>query len=136
MALHETTLTICAVVIYASGFRIVTSLVQDRAVWFDRFQVPWLSVALLVVTGAVNLWQLADQSLVGSLGRDPGDLTDGYLWKVLTPLLIQSDSVAQLVSNTVSFVLVVPLAELVLGAAPVLALYLLGGMARQAAGFA
>jgi membrane associated rhomboid family serine protease len=125
----------CAVAVYASGVRLVVQLVATRAEWL-RPRVPRVATGLLVVTLATNLWQLSDGSVVGSLGRNPGDLADGRAWKLVSPLLVQADGMSQFVSNTLAFLLVVPLAELALGSVPVAVLYLAGGLAGQATGFA
>ena len=89
-----------------------------------------------VITAAMAGWQLADPSVLDALRRDPAALGRGELWRVLSPLLVQSDGWAQIVANLVFLAIIGYFAEQRFGRARWLVLYFTGGIVGEVAGYA
>jgi Rhomboid family len=73
-------------------------------------RVPWLTLAVTLVTGAVNLTQLASPGLLDRLGRTPA-ARQGEPWRLLTSLLVQDGGVAGTVFNLGGLVVIGVLVE-------------------------
>lgn len=89
-----------------------------------------------VITAAMAGWQLADPSVLDALRRDPAALGRGEFWRVLSPLLVQSDGWAQIVANLVFLAVIGYFAEQRFGRARWLVLYFTGGIVGEVAGYA
>ena len=126
---------IAAIAIFATGFRTAIFLWGSRHGWLSQRRLPVTALALLVLTLVSNAAQWQVSGYLGAMERHHGDLGAGHLWKILSLLLIQSDGLSQFITNTVAFVLVVPLAELALATLPMLALYVIGGGIAQLVSF-
>jgi len=88
------------------------------------------------ITAAMAAWQVADPSVLDALRRDPAALRRGEWWRVLSPLLVQSDGWAQIVANLVFLAVIGYFAERRFGRARWLVLYLTGGIVGEVAGYA
>ena len=131
----STLVPIAAVAIVGLGFMTATFLWGSRRGWLGSQRVPVAATVLLTVTLVSNAMQWQVSGYLGSMERHHGDLGAGHLWKVFSPLVIQSDGLSQFTTNTIAFVLIVPLAELALGAPPMLVLYVVGGGIAQFVSF-
>jgi membrane associated rhomboid family serine protease len=89
-----------------------------------------------VLTAGMAVWQLLDPAVLDALRRDPAALGRGEWWRVLSPLLVQSDGGAQIVGNLVFLAIIGYFAEQRFGRARWLVLYLIGGIVGEAAGYA
>lgn len=89
-----------------------------------------------VLTAVIAVWQLLDPAVLDALRRDPAALDRGEWWRVLSPLLVQSDGWAQIVGNLVFLAIIGYFAEQRFGRARWLVLYLTGGIVGEAAGYA
>ena len=122
-----------------------TSIAAACGAWFFVAQMaigkrvrgpfPVSSLVILLVTSGLTALQFIDSEVLGSLQRNAGDLTDGRIWKLVTPLFVQGDGWTGAIVNTIAFLLVVPLAERVYGRRRVLLMYFIPGLIGQAAGF-
>ncbi len=122
-----------------------TSIAAACGAWFFVAQMaigkrvrgpfPVSSLMILLVTSGLTALQFIDSDVLGSLQRNAGDLTDGRIWKLVTPLFVQGDGWTGAIVNTIAFLLVVPVAERVYGRRRVLLMYFIPGLIGQAAGF-
>ncbi len=78
--------------------------------------------------------QMAWPDVLAVLRRAPGALADGQVWRLLSPLLVQSDGLPQLASNLLLLTVAGSAAEPALGRGMVVSLYLAGGLAGNLAG--
>jgi membrane associated rhomboid family serine protease len=99
-------------------------------------RVPWLTVAVFAVTGACHGWQVADPGVLRTLRRDPSGLHWSSAWRVATPLLIQSDGVAQAVFNLTTLLVFGVFVEWAFGRRAWLVGYLGAGVVGQLVGYA
>lgn len=68
------------------------------------------------------------------LNRDAGLIADGQLWRLITPIMVQSGNVTGLAFNFACFLLLIPMAAKVLGVRPTLVLFFVGVAAGELAG--
>jgi rhomboid protease GluP len=101
----------------------------------DSRAFPVATVALLTITIAVTLVQIAVPELRLHLWRDQGALQSGEFWRLVTPLLIQYDpwQDAAIVLGLIAFVGTA--VERVYGAAQLLGIYVICGVVGQACGY-
>lgn len=97
---------------------------------------PVLTAVVWVVTAAVAGLQLADPDVLTALQRDPDALAGGAWWRVLTPLLVQSDGWFQIITNLAFLAVIGAHAEWCLGRRRWIVLYLAGGITGQLLGYA
>jgi membrane associated rhomboid family serine protease len=101
-----------------------------------RRQVPWLTLTVAVITAAGFAAQLIDHRVLDALERDPAGLAWSRPWRVVTPLLIQSDGWIQAVFNLATLVLAGIVVEARFGRWRWLVLYLSAGIVGQLLGYA
>src|SRR6185437_11464604 len=104
--------------VYASnGVTITSSMVCCVAYlykqrWRQLKARPLVATAILItLTALMYGLQLAYPALVGALGRDLPALKQGELWRLVTPLFIQSLGTGQFVFNMLFLVTFLPMAE-------------------------
>ncbi len=102
----------------------------------SRRRLPAATISVLVITSAVSIIGILYPVVLDTLRRDPGALLAGQWWRLLSPLLVQSDGWWQFASNGVALVVVGGAAERLFGSRRWFALYLAGGMAGELAGYA
>jgi membrane associated rhomboid family serine protease len=98
-----------------------------------------LPVATLLITAATGLVAslgFLNPVLQESLRRDPSALAAGEWWRLGTPLLVRTDGWVQLVVILAGTLAAGTVVEQTLGWRRLLVLYLAGGLAGQAAGYA
>jgi len=100
-----------------------------------RGPFPVSSLVILLATSGLTALQFIDSEVLGTLQRNAGDLTDGRIWKLVTPLFVQGDGWTGAIVNTIAFLMMVPVAERVYGRRRVLLMYFIPGLIGQAAGF-
>lgn len=99
--------------------------------WRQLKARPLVATTILIVTTAVMFGlQLAYPQIVGVLGRDLGALKQGEVWRLLTPLFIQSQGMGQFFFNMLFLVTFLPMAERLYGAR-VWALYFVSGLVGE-----
>ena len=98
--------------------------------------MPWVTLTVAVITAAGFAAQLADDRVLDALQRDPAGLHWPQPWRVLTPLLIQSDGWIQAAFNLTTLVLAGIVVEARLGRWRWLVLYLSAGIVGQLLGYA
>jgi membrane associated rhomboid family serine protease len=97
---------------------------------------PWVTLALFTVTAAGNLLQVVHPGLVDAWERHPGALSDGEWWRFFTPLLVQSDGLAQALWNLLTLAVTGMIVERRFGGGRTLLLYLVAGLTGEVAGYA
>lgn len=98
--------------------------------------LPILSLAAIVVPAvALGLMQIFPGVLI-ALERNPEALASGQWWRVISPLLVDSDGLLQFLFVSVGFVCVGIPVEHRLGRWRWLALFFAGALAGEAAGYA
>jgi membrane associated rhomboid family serine protease len=97
--------------------------------------LPLLTAATLALTAGVTASRLAGPSAIQALQRDPTALAHGQLWRLLSPVLVQTDrSVAVVVATLVACAVVGTLGEQVFSRRRWLALYLVGALTGHGLG--
>lgn len=107
-----------------------------RGGWRWPGPVPVLTLAATGIALAAAVCQYAIGGMVQALERAPGGLPDGQWWRLVTPVLVQTDGWYQIVSNLVTLVLLGIAAEWLLGRRWWLALIAAGTVGGQAAAYA
>jgi membrane associated rhomboid family serine protease len=97
---------------------------------------PVIAWAVTALTLATNGLQIVYPPLVELWRRDPAALRHGELWRMITPLFVQSGGWPQILSNTLWAFLLTPLAARRFGPLTFLALYFGGGLVGEIAGYA
>lgn len=97
---------------------------------------PVLTFAVTGLTAVVAGLAFLDPALQAALRRDPEALQNGAWWRLLSPLLVRTDSWLVLVTILAGTVVAGAIVESETGRLRWLALYLGGGIAGQAAGYA
>jgi rhomboid protease GluP len=93
---------------------------------------PWATPAALLVVGVPSLVQLTvAPGLLAALGRRPGELGDGQVWRLATSLVVQDGGWPGAVFNLVALALVGGVAERVWGPGRWWAIWLLAGVGAQ-----
>jgi rhomboid protease GluP len=87
-----------------------------------------------MVTTAGTSIATADERVLHALWREPGALTDGEWWRVVTPLLAQSDGWGPFALNMVGLLVAGTFAERRFGHGRMLITYLASGIAGHTAG--
>ena len=100
-----------------------------------RNGVPWLTLAVVGATVAVNLWTFASPAVEDALRRDPDGLGLHNLGRLATPLLSQTDGWFQIAFNWVTALGFGVAVEWVLGRWCWTALYLAAGLVGQGLGY-
>jgi membrane associated rhomboid family serine protease len=101
-----------------------------------RADPPVVTGAVWLLTALMAAWQLVDPGVLRALDRDPQALAHGQWWRVLSPLLVQSDGWPQIVSNLLFLAAIGYFAEQRFGHRRWVVLYLTGGIVGQLAGYA
>jgi membrane associated rhomboid family serine protease len=110
--------------------------IRAMATTTTRRRIPLATLVTLAVTAPFSVLQFPFPVLLASLRRDPGGLAAGQWWRLVTPLVVQDGGVLGTISNLAFLAVLGTLAERRLGAWRWVALYLLGGAAGEAAGYA
>ncbi|WP_246097100.1 rhomboid family intramembrane serine protease [Streptomyces botrytidirepellens] len=100
-----------------------------------RGRTPVATLSVLIVTGAVTVWQFRDPQLLDQLRRDRDLLTSGEWWRAVTPLLVQDPPWQAWATVPGIFVLGVNV-EKFFGGLGMLTVYLGSGLAGEAFGYA
>jgi membrane associated rhomboid family serine protease len=109
--------------------------VREVGVAMVRRQVPWLTLAVAVMTAAGFTAQLTVDGYLEAMRRDPTGLHWSQPWRVLSPLLVQSDGWIQAVFNVLTLVLAGIVVETRFGRWRWLVLYLSAGIVGQLLGY-
>jgi membrane associated rhomboid family serine protease len=99
-------------------------------------RAPVLTAVVVAVAGVAALVQYTVPGAVPALERDPGGLRHGELWRLVTPLLVQTLGWYQVVANLASLAVVGAAAEWVLGRRRWLASLAAGTAGGQLAAYA
>lgn len=102
----------------------------------QRWRRPYVTSVAVLVTVAAGVAQVAVQEYVDTLQRDPAGLSLASWWRVLTPLLVQSDGVVQFAVNVAALAVIGAFAEQVLSRAGWVLVYLSAGVLGQLLGYA
>jgi rhomboid protease GluP len=103
-----------------------------RAAGPDR--VPLVTLVLIVVISTVSLVGYAHPAVFEALERQRGAVADGQVWRLVTPLLVQTDGWKALLAVMWLLLVVGVVAEPLFGHARFLALFLLAGMVGHSVG--
>lgn len=101
-----------------------------------RLSVPVATLLVVALTGVVSVVALLQPQVLAGLERNPAELRAGHWWRLITPLLVQSDGWGQLVLNLVGTAVFGALVEWAAGPVVFLVTYLAGGLVGQALGYA
>ncbi|GAA1310543.1 hypothetical protein Psi02_39500 [Planotetraspora silvatica] len=96
--------------------------------------IPPAALILFVVTAVPGILQFMFPSLLATFSRDPSKIASGEWWRLGTSLVFQDGGVIGTLFNLAGLAVLGVLAERALGPARMLALYLAGAVAGQAAG--
>lgn len=100
-----------------------------------RWRFPILTAVTLFLTAAVTASRLAGPGVVEALRRDPSALRSGQLWRLLSPVLVQTDrSVLVVVGVLVAAAVVGAVAEQLFTPGRWIALYLVGALVGHGLG--
>jgi rhomboid protease GluP len=100
-----------------------------------RWRFPVLTTVALSLTAAVTASRLAGPGVVDALRSDPSALRSGQLWRLLSPVLVQTDrSVLVVVGVLVAAAVVGAVAEQVFPPRRWIALYLVGALVGHGLG--
>jgi rhomboid protease GluP len=100
-----------------------------------RWRFPILTTVTLALTAAVTASRLAGPGVVEALRRDPSGLRSGQLWRLLSPVLVQTDrSVLVVVGVLVAAAVVGAAAEQLFTPGRWIALYLVGALVGHGLG--
>jgi rhomboid protease GluP len=100
-----------------------------------RWRFPILTTVTLALTAAVTASRLAGPGLVDALRRDPSALRSGQLWRLLSPVLVQTDRSALVVVGVlVAAAVVGAVAEQLFAPRRWIALYLVGALVGHGLG--
>jgi Rhomboid family len=100
-----------------------------------RRQFPILTVVALTATAAVTATRLWTPDVMHALWRDPDELGAGQIWRLLSPVLVQSDGSAIVVLAVFALCGVIgELGERVFPPRRWIALYLLGALVGHGIG--
>jgi rhomboid protease GluP len=100
----------------------------------DRFSFPTLTTLTLLATAAVTATRLAGSGVMHALWRDPSGLEHGQLWRLLTPVLVQSDPSATVVKVLILCGVVGAIGERVFSRPRWICLYLAGALSGHVIG--
>jgi membrane associated rhomboid family serine protease len=96
--------------------------------------VPLVTIALIVTISAVSLISYSHPGVTEALERRQGALGHWQLWRVVLPLLVQTDGAGALAAVMALLAMVGLTAEPLLGSALFLAAFLVSGMAGHTVG--
>jgi membrane associated rhomboid family serine protease len=96
--------------------------------------LPVVTIALIVAISVVSLVSYAHPALTEALERRPGALGHWQLWRLVSPLLVQTDGVGALAGVMVLLAVAGLVAEPLLGGALFLGAFLVSGMVGHAVG--
>jgi rhomboid protease GluP len=100
-----------------------------------RWRFPVLTAVTLALTATVTATRLAGPGVVEALRRDPSALRSGQLWRLLSPVLVQTDrSVLVVAGVLVAGAVVGTVAEQLFPARRWIALYLTGALVGHGIG--
>jgi membrane associated rhomboid family serine protease len=99
-------------------------------------RAPLLTLAVWGATAVVSGLAVVFPALLQALRRSPGALARGELWRLLSPILVQTGGWVQMAVNGVGLAVFGVLAEWTLARRRWCGLYLAGALAGELAGFA
>ncbi len=102
---------------------------------WDRSALPFLGIALFIVTALVTTLQFVVPGVLSALQRDADRVAAGEVWRVVTPLFVQPAGLGQALPNAFFLIAFLPLAERVYGWG-MLAVYFAAGIAGQLSNYA
>jgi len=99
---------------------VITSLVIMYYLYYLRVPAagrrwPWVSATIIAVTAVVTGLQFAYPAVLDALRRDADGLLDGEVWRMVTPIFVQSNGVTQAVLNGFLALVFLPVAERLYG---------------------
>jgi membrane associated rhomboid family serine protease len=97
-------------------------------------RVPVVTIALVAVISAVSLISYSHPAVTEALERRQGALGHWQLWRVASPLLVQTDGVGALVAVMGLLAMVGLIAERLLGSALFLGAFLVSGIVGHMVG--
>ena len=97
-------------------------------------RLPWLTIAVFAVTGAVTAAQLVWPQMIALLERAPTMITGWEVWRFSTAWLVQSDGWPQIWINFPALAVIGAIVERSIGRLPWAAAYITGGLAGEIAG--
>jgi rhomboid protease GluP len=104
--------------------------------WRQMKARPLVATAILITLIALMYGlQLTYPALVAVLGRDVSALKQGEVWRMVTPLFIQSQGAGQFIFNMLFLITFLPMAERLFGA-KVWALYFVPGVVGEIVNYA
>jgi membrane associated rhomboid family serine protease len=98
----------------------------------SRRSVPVATLVVVALTGVVSIVGLLQPQVLAGLERNSAELRAGHWWRLITPLLVQSDGWGQLALNLVGTAVFGALVEWAAGPPVFLVTYLSGGLVGQA----
>ncbi len=99
-----------------------------------RRRFPHLTFLTLLLTAAVSATRLAGNGVLHALWRDPSGLEHGQVWRLVTPVLVQSDPGWTVVKVLVLCAVVGAAGERVFSPGRWISLYLAGALAGHSIG--
>lgn len=124
-----------AAVIYAAGsspfllYRLPRLRARKRA-------FPIVTLTVLAGTAVVTGLQLIFPEVLNALRRNPGALSAGEWWRLITPIFVQAYGWPQIMFNFTGIALVGPVVERIFGSRRWLILYFVPALAGEIAGYA
>ncbi len=109
---------------------------KTHAAATSKRQWPFMTTAILLVTGIFTALQFPFPGVLEALRRNPQALASGEWWRFISPLLVHADGWSQIIFNFTAIAVFGILAERIFGHWRWLLLYLVGGIAGEIAGYA
>jgi len=97
---------------------------------------PVVTLVVATVVALCNLAQVLWPQIVPALWRDPKALASGQIWRLVSPLLVQSDGLVAFITIFAGLLLVGVVVERLYGHLRWIILFLAGGLAGEIAGYA
>ena len=96
-----------------------------------QWRIPWVTLAIALVTFVVGVLALFDPALLAAIGRDRDALAAGEWWRIITPLFGQDGGWFGLVFNLVALLVLGAIVELVIGWRMLLVTYFVSGFVSE-----
>ncbi len=124
-----------AAVIYAAGSSpfLLYHLPHLRA---RKHAFPIATMMVLAGTAVVTGLQLIYPEVLNALRRNPGALSAGEWWRLITPIFVQANGWPQIIFNFTGIALIGPVVERIYGNRRWLVLYFAPALAGEIAGYA
>jgi rhomboid protease GluP len=100
-----------------------------------QFRIPWVTLAIALVTMVVGVLALFDPALLAAISRDRDALLAGEWWRIITPLFGQDSGGFGLIFNLAALLAFGTFIEVTFGWRMLLVTYFAAGLVSEAAAY-